>query len=101
MSRYRFTGIKIDKNTGNRVQKTTLYPEIKIEDGDQFIYPLDGDRMESIAYRFYGDSTLWWIIAKANSIRDGSFGLKPDEKIRIPSNVPQILSDLRAINEDV
>lgn len=101
MSRYRFTGIKIDKNTGNRVQKTTLYPEIKIEDGDQFIYPLDGDRMESIAYRFYGDSTLWWIIAKANGIRDGSFGLKPDEKIRIPSNVPQILSDLRAINEDV
>jgi hypothetical protein len=101
MSRYRFTGIKIDKNTGNRVQKTTLYPQIKIEDGDQFIYPLDGDRMESIAYRFYGDSTLWWIIAKANGIRDGSFGLKPDEKIRIPSNVPQILSDLRAINEDV
>jgi hypothetical protein len=101
MSRYNFTGIKEDKSTGNRVLKSTLYPIIKIEDSDQFIYPIDGDRVENIAYRYYGDSTLWWIIAKANGIRDGSFGLKPDEKIRIPGNVPQIMSDLRAINEDL
>ena len=101
MSRYDFTGIKIDKDTGNRVLKSTLYPEIKIEDGDQFVYPIDGDRVENIAYRYYGDSTLWWIITKANGIRDGSFGLKPDVKIRIPGNVPQIMSDLRAINEDL
>ena len=101
MSRYNFTGIKEDKSTGNRVLKSTLYPEVKIEDGDQFVYPIDGDRVENIAYRYYGDSTLWWIIAKANGIRDGSFGLKPDEKIRIPGNIPQIMSDLRAINEDL
>ena len=101
MSRYRFTGIKIDKDTGNRVMKTTLYPEIKINNGDRFVYPIDGDRLENLAYRYYGDSTLWWIIAKANGIRDGAFGLKPDEKLRIPGSVPQIVSDLRAINEDV
>ena len=101
MCRYEFTGIKIDKITGNRVMKPTLYPEIKVEDGDQFIYPLEGDRFETLAFRFYGDTTLWWIIARANNVRDGSYSLKPDEKIRIPSNVPQIMSDLRAINEDV
>jgi hypothetical protein len=101
MSRYKFTGAKIDKHTGNRVMKTTFYPEIKINDGDKFVYPIDGDRLENLAYRHYGDSSLWWIIAKANSIRDGSFGLKPDEKLRIPSNVAQIISDLRAINEEV
>ncbi|MBC8428393.1 hypothetical protein H8D04_00775 [bacterium] len=101
MSRYKFTGIKIDKDTGNRVLKTTLYPEIKINDGDKFVYPIDGDRLENVAYRYYGDTTLWWIIAKANSIRDGSFSLKPDEKLRIPGNVPQIISDLRSINEDI
>jgi len=27
--------------------------------------------------------------------------LKPDEKLRIPRNVPQIIQDLQAINEDV
>ena len=101
MSRYNFTGIKIDKYTNNRVMKTTLYPEIKVADGDQFVYPIEGERLENMSYRFYGDSSLWWIIAKANGIRDGSFGLKPDEKLRIPSNVPQIISDLRAINEDI
>jgi hypothetical protein len=100
MSRYRFTGIKIDKVTGNRVMKTTLYPEIRINDGDIFVYPIDGDRLESLAHRYYGDSTLWWIIAKANNIRDGSFGLKPDEKLRIPGNVQQITQDLQKINED-
>jgi hypothetical protein len=100
MSRYRFTGIKIDKVTGNRVMKTTLYPEIRINDGDIFVYPIDGDRLESLAHRYYGDSTLWWIIAKANNIRDGSFGLPPTEKLRIPGNVQQITQDLQKINED-
>ncbi|MBT6938590.1 MAG: hypothetical protein HN982_13525 [Candidatus Marinimicrobia bacterium] len=100
MSRYRFTGIKIDKDTGNRVMKTTLYPEIRINDGDRFVYPIDGDRLESLAHRYYGDSTLWWIIATANNIRDGSFGLPPDEKLRIPGNVQQITQDLQTINED-
>ena len=101
MSRYQYTGIKIDKHTGNRVMKTTLYPEIKVADGDLFVYPLDGDRLESLAYRYYGDSTLWWIIAKANKIKDGSFALKPDEKLRIPSNIAQITNDLQSINKDV
>ena len=101
MSRYDFTGTKIDKNTGNRVLKSTLYPEIRINDGDKFIYPLPGDRLESIAYRYYGDTTLWWIIAKANDIRDGGFGLKPSVKIRIPSNVPRIINDLRTINNEI
>ena len=101
MSRYKYTGMKIDKNTGNRVLKTTLYPDIRIADGDMFVYPIDGDRLENLAYRYYGDSTLWWIIAKANKIKDGSFALKPDEKLRIPSNIAQITNDLQSINKDV
>ena len=100
MSRYKYTGMKIDKNTGNRVMKITLYPEIQITDNDIFVYPIDGDRLENIAYRHYGDTTLWWIIAKANDIRDGSFALSPTEKLRIPKNISQIISDLRSINED-
>ena len=93
MSRYEFTGIKVDKDTGNRVLKPTLYPEIKVEDGDQFIYPIDGDRFETLAFRYYGDTSLWWVIARANDVRDGSYSLQPDEKIRIPSNIPQLISE--------
>ena len=100
MDRYKFTKIINNKNTGNRVYKSTFYPKIRIGNVDKFVYPIDGDRLENVAHRYYGDSTLWWVIAQANNIRDGSFGLKPDEKLRIPSNVPQIIQDLQAINED-
>ena len=99
MSRYRFTGIKIDKDTGNRVFKSTLYPSIRISNGDKFIFPIDGERLETIAHKYYGDTTLWWIIAQANNIRDGSFRLQPSEKIRIPMNLPEILNDFRRMNE--
>ena len=83
MSRYKFTGKKIDKHTGNRVQKITLYPEIRIGDGDQFVYPIDGDRLENLAYRYYGDSNLWWIIAKANEMSKGQISPNPEIKLRI------------------
>tara|TARA_Y100000310_G_scaffold342375_1_gene445391 strand:+ start:3935 stop:4240 length:306 start_codon:yes stop_codon:yes gene_type:complete len=101
MGRYEFTGIKIDKNTGNRVYKLTLYPKIRVSDGDKFIYPIDGERLETLAHRHYGESTLWWVIAKANNIRDGSYGVDPSKKIRIPMNLPEILGDFRRINEDI
>ena len=100
MSRYNFTGIKIDKNTGNRVLKSTLYPEIRINDGDKFIYPLPGDRLESIAYRYYGDTTLWWIIAKANNISNGTIFLEPGKQLRIPNitSISGILTSMEELN---
>ena len=101
MDRYKFTKIINNKNTGNRVYKSTFYPKIRIGNADKFVYPIDGDRLENLAYRYYGDSTLWWIIAQANKIRDGSYALKPDEKLRIPSNIAQITNDLQSINKDV
>lgn len=27
---------------------------------------VDGDRIDVVAYNFYGDATLWWVIADAN-----------------------------------
>ena len=101
MDRYKFTRIIKSKDTGNRVYKSTFYPKIKIENTDKFVYPIDGDRLESLAHRYYGDSTLWWIIAQANNIRDGSFGLKPDKQIRIPMEIAKILKDFRTINEEL
>ena len=95
MSRYRFTGIKIDKDTGNRVMKTTLYPEIKIDNGDRFVYPIDGDRLENLAHRYYGDSSLWWIIAKANGLDAAHIGLEVDNQIRIPMEITPILNKLK------
>ena len=74
MNRYSNTRKKRDKD-GKVVYKTTYYPEISVEDSDVFIRTVFGARLDNLAYQYYGDVSLWWIIAKANGIR-GKVGWK-------------------------
>ena len=96
MRRYSSTRQKIDKS-GIRVYSTTYYPEIPISDSDRFIRPVDGDRIDNIAYREYGDVTLWWIIAKANGLK-GKPALSAGDVIRIPSNIINIIEKFNNLN---
>ena len=96
MKRYSTTRQKLDKS-GVRVYGTTYYPRIELDDSDKFIYPKDGDRLDSLAYSFYGDTTLWWVIAKANGIK-GKVAVSVDEILRIPGNITTILENFRRIN---
>ena len=100
MSRYKNTVVKINKENGSRVYGLTLYPTIPIQDGDEFIYPFDGEKLDGLAFKYYQDTSLWWIIASANNIRDGSFNLDPEVKLRIPKNLPPILNEFRRLNEE-
>ena len=97
-SRYKYTKIKLSRD-GNRVFKPTLYPKIPIRDSDIFIYPRFGDRLDNLAYKYYNDVSLWWIIAKANGLGKGRTVLNPNFQIRIPGNLPKILANFDAINE--
>ena len=91
--RYRKEKILRDKN-GIRYYKPTIVQNIPLQDTDRFIFPFDGDRLDIIAQRYYGDSNLWWIIAKANEISDGQIGLDPEKKIRVPIDIENILNKL-------
>lgn len=96
MKRYNNTPRKIDKS-GIRVYQTTYYPEIKISDSDVFIMPKEGQRLDNLAYKYYGDTTLWWIIAKANGIK--GVAVPPiDEPIRIPGNITNIIENFNDLN---
>lgn len=95
-SRYSNTKIKRDKS-GIRVYKTTYYPDIPISDNDQFIYPRFGERLDMLAHRFYGDVTLWWVIAKANGLK-GKVFVPQDTEIRIPGNISKVLEDFNNLN---
>jgi len=97
MSRYRYTKIKRDSDS-NRVYGLTIYPQVPIQDGDLFVYPVDGDRLENVAYRYYNDTSLWWIIAEANNIKGGRFALDPNVELRIPINIEPILLEFRNVN---
>ena len=61
--RYRKEKILKDSN-GVRYYKPTIIRNIPLQDTDRFIFPFDGDRLDIIAQRYYGDSSLWWIIAR-------------------------------------
>ena len=92
--RYRNTKIFRDKN-GKRYYRPTIVPNIPLRDSDLFIYPKVGDRLELLAHKFYGDSNLWWIIAKANELTNGMIGLSSEKKIRIPTKIQPILESLQ------
>jgi hypothetical protein len=96
MKRYDNNKIKIDKD-GKRVYTTTYYPPIPLTNSDQFIQTKVGTRLDNLAQVYYGDSTLWWVIAKANGIR-GFTSLKSNTRLRIPSNISEILEKFKQLN---
>ena len=94
--RYDTAKIKKDKD-GVRYYRPTIVPNIPIKDTDIFVFPVYGDRFDIMAQRYYNDSNLWWIIAKANNIGEGRIGLDMEKKLRIPTEIGDII-DLVEIN---
>ena len=91
----RYTTVTILKDKdGKRYYKPTIVKEIPLKDSDLYIYPFPGDRFDMLAQRYYGDSNLWWIIAKANDMSDGQIGVDPETKLRIPQEIQKILDSL-------
>ena len=96
MNRYGNTKKKIDKD-GKIVYSTTYYPTIPVEDTDIFVRTVFGTRLDNLAHQYYGDVSLWWVIAKANGIR-GQVAFKPGTLLRIPGNISNILGNFRKLN---
>ena len=96
MKRYSDTKIKIDKE-GKRVYSSTYYPDIPLENSDEFIQTKAGTRLDNVAHTFYGDASLWWIIAKANGI-SGKVVIPSQTYLRIPSNVGGIVAKFQELN---
>tara|TARA_B100001778_G_C18339646_1_gene516890 strand:- start:358 stop:630 length:273 start_codon:yes stop_codon:yes gene_type:complete len=90
MSRYRKSAVRKDAN-GVRYYSPSFVSNIPLKDSDIYVFPFDGDRLDMLAQRYYNDSNLWWIIAKANNISNGTFGLDPEIKIRIPIEIQNLI----------
>ena len=86
MNRYSNTRIKRKEN-GDRVYS--------------YITPTYGVRLDILANEYYGDSSLWWIIAQANSIKGFTALYTKNFKgeLRIPTQIQDILSEFKAMNE--
>ena len=90
MSRYENTKIKqgvvvrgkSPKSYNITSYKTTVYSSIPETDSDIYVITQHGDRLDNLAFQFYGDQGLWWYIAKANNL---SFMTLPiGTSLRIP-----------------
>lgn len=95
----RYENIQILKTeSGKRYKKTIKYPIIEKNENDIYIVGSQGDRLDNIAHKYYKDSTLWWIIARANNIGKGSLSVPIGTQIRIPYNYLNIIDEYRKLN---
>jgi phage tail protein X len=92
MSRYRNNPIKKLKD-GREVYRSKIYPDIPLKNDDVYVVTQTGDRLDLLAYEYYKDQSLWWIIASANNIHNAQLGLKEGTILRIPQNYIQIQSN--------
>ena len=98
-NRYKDTSIRIDEKK-NRYYTNTQYPEIPPSINDIYVKTESGDRLDILADNFYQDTSLWWVIARANpdNIRRDGLLVKAGRQIRIPSNIQLILNTFENLN---
>jgi len=86
MERYSIANI-LKTETGKRYYSTTLPPTVERTDTDIYIITVIGDRLDLIAFDYYGDATKWWAIASANPnafTYNGSLAVEPGIQLRVP-----------------
>lgn len=95
----RYENISVVKNErGIRYYKANIYPHIQPTDEDIYMITTAGDRYDLLAYQYYKDKTLWWIIPIANQLNCDTLSPQPGLQIRIPANVQAIIKDYRDLN---
>jgi|TARA_R110000796_G_scaffold162066_2_gene278865 hypothetical protein len=88
------------RNKGLRYYNTARYPLIPLRESDIYAITEFGDRLESLAFEFYGDVTLYWIIATANPniIPFDSLFIPIGAQIRIPQDISPIVDNYNELN---
>ena len=99
MSRYESSKILKSKDN-NRIYKSNIFPKIDRSVSDIYIITRSGDRLDLLASKYYGDQTLWWIIAIANNLGRSGLIVPPAKQIRIPTDVASIVNDYQELQED-
>ena len=85
---------------GERMYTTVRYPEIPRSENDIYVYTTIGDRFDTLALQYYGDSSLWWVISIANnSFNQGSYFITPGVQLRIPSQIGSIIASYNELND--
>ena len=57
---------------------------VQDDNNDVYVITQEGDRLDNLAFQYYGDSNLWWYIATANQI--STMNVPNGTSLRIPSS---------------
>jgi hypothetical protein len=97
MNRYKdITIVKTDD--GKRYRSTVKYPVINKKSTDIYIVGSQHDRLDNLAYKYYEDARLWWIIARANNLGKGTLTVPIGTQIRIPKEYILIVNEYNSLN---
>jgi hypothetical protein len=98
----RYTNIPTKQSTnGKTIKSTTKYPEIPLSFNDTYVYTTIGDRFDTLAQTYYGNSSLWWVISIANpQLTQNSYYPPIGTQLRIPSDIGQITSLYNELNNN-
>ena len=95
----RYDNIQLTKNVeGRRYYVNNFYPETLPTDQDLYIITVSEDRYDLLAYQYYGDQTLWWVIPSANSLDCDSLYPPPGIQLRIPVDITAFMTEYKNIN---
>jgi len=84
---------------GKRVYKSVAYPVIIPQTTDVQVVSNESDYLDTLAYKYYGDPTLWFIIALANpGIGKGRLSIPGGLTLHIPIDVNGIVNEFNRLN---
>lgn len=95
--RYEIANVNRDDN-GKRRLSTTTPPTINKDVQDIYIYTREGDRLDLLASKYYGDRTKWTYLATANNLYE--MVTTPGIQLRIPYDAELVTSEWTKQNEN-
>ena len=100
MNRYENITILKTEYTDRPYYKGKFYPNVPLSESDVYVITTVGDRLDNLAYSYYRDSTLWWIIAMANNnATKGALFPEPGTQLRIPTDINSVLNQYKQFNK--
>jgi nucleoid-associated protein YgaU len=83
MARYENTRKK--RKNKKSYYATTIYSKVPERNDDVYFISQQGDRCDNLAFRFYGDSKLWWFVARVNNLTTNN--IPAGVSLRIPATL--------------
>lgn len=94
------TATVVKDNNEKRKLSTTIIQSTTNQDGDVYIKTTSIERLDKLAYTFYGDASLWWILATENALGKGTLIVPADTRMRIPNpdTIQQYINNISNTN---